>query len=416
MTFQGGAFPATNTFRPARRIGWRAMWVIVLLLGLAMAGHDLYVTRWNGSLSIGGEALWGRDFVNVYTAGKLTLQHRLDLLYDVDAYRAYQNAAFHGGLKWHNYSYPPATLIYAWIFALVPYPVALFCWLAGTGAFFAWAARPYLREAGLPWWMALVAPASVVNLWAGHYGFLIGGLWLAAWHHLPRRPILSGTLIGLMVFKPHLAVLLPLVLLWRREWKALAAATATMTGLIALSVLLFGPQLWIVYLTKTAMVQAAMVEGVGTFYILMMPTVAPTLALIHFPAALGLAIQACVALAAIVILLRRLPADAHRAGLATATVTFLVLPYAFTYDMTVAGLAGLILFHRAGQEETMARYRVAAGLAALVPMTAPYFNYLGWPLTPVLVAFQAAALLGFASRWGGSRHSPAPAGAMARIG
>ena len=121
----------------------------LLLLGLAMVGQDLYLTRWDGSLSIDGHALWGRDFVNVYTAGKLTLQHRLGILYDVDAYRAYQGVLFHGGLEWHNYSYPPATLLYAWIFALLPYPLALAFWLAGTGAFFAWAAKPYLREAGL---------------------------------------------------------------------------------------------------------------------------------------------------------------------------------------------------------------------------------------------------------------------------
>jgi alpha-1,2-mannosyltransferase len=397
VTFQG-KFSADATIAPVSRGDWRALWLVVAILALAMVGQDLAQTRWDGSLSIGGHALWGRDFVNVYTAGKLTLQHRLDILYDVGAYRGYQGALFHGGLEWHNYSYPPVTLLYAWAFALLPYPLALASWLVGTGAFFAWAARPYLREAGLPWWMAVVAPASLVNLWAGHYGFLIGGLWLAAWHHLPRRPVLAGILIGLMVVKPHLAALLPLVLLWRREWKAFAAAAATTAVLAGLSLILFGPQLWLVYLTRTTMVQASMVEQVGTFFILMMPTVAPSLAMIGLPAAVGLAVQAVVALTAVALLLAKLPRDAHRAGLATAAITFLVLPYAFTYDMTVVGLGGLILFRDASQKPETGRYRLAAALTALVPMTTLYFNYLGWPLSPVLLAFEAAVLLGVARR------------------
>ncbi len=164
----------------------------------------------------------GRDFVNVYTSGALTLNHRLDILYDVDAYRAYQLGLFHQSLHDHNYSYPPVTLLYTWVFALLPYPLALVAWLGGTGALFVRAARPYLARAGLSAWLALIAPASIVNLWAGHYGFLVGALWLAAWHHLPRRPVLAGVLIGLMVVKPHLAVLAPLVLLRRGEWRAIA--------------------------------------------------------------------------------------------------------------------------------------------------------------------------------------------------
>ena len=128
-----------------------------------------------------GQALWGRDFVNVYSSGALALQGRLDILYDVEAYRAFQLGLFDGELQHHNYSYPPVSLLYTWLFALLPYPAAWVAWLALTGAPFASAARPLLRGVGLPGWVALLAPASIINLWAGHYGFLIGALWLFAW-------------------------------------------------------------------------------------------------------------------------------------------------------------------------------------------------------------------------------------------
>ena len=246
----GAEVPAVRQALPA---GWRIFWALAGAMFAFVIARDVAQTRWSDG-SIAGVALWGRDFVNVWTSGTLTLRHQLSILYDVDAYRAFQTGLLGDGVKWHNYSYPPVTLLYTWLFALLPYPAALAVWLGGTGAFFARAARPYMREAGLPGWIAL------------------GGLWLSAFHLLPRRPAAAGALIGLMVVKPHLALLLPLVLLARREYRAFAAAAGTVVGLVALSVLLFGWQSWVTYLTGTARLQASMVGDVGTFFITMMPT------------------------------------------------------------------------------------------------------------------------------------------------
>lgn len=373
--------------------GWRAIWIFVAFCALFLFGRDLSLTRFGGDFSISGAALWGRDFVNVYTSGALVHAGRLDILYDVPAYQAYQLKLFGASLDAHNYSYPPVTLFYTWLFALVPYPVALFAWLAGTGALFWRAARPYLRDVGLPGWVALVAPASVVNLWAGHYGFLIGALWLGAWSALPRRPVLAGIMIGCMAVKPHLAILVPLVLLVRRDWTAFAAAAATSISLVALSVLLFGAEIWITYIGETAMQQAAMVDDVGAFFLTMMPTVTPALSMLGMPTVAAGAVQGLIALWAVVLLVRHLPSDSREAGLATATATFLVLPYAFTYDMTVAGLAGLIMFRRASIKPPDHLY-IATAAIALAPMALMYFNLAGLPLAPLLLGVQLLILTG----------------------
>lgn len=382
--------PSAEPGRPA----WRVLWMLTLGIGLFLYGRDLIQTRWPGDFSIGGVALWGRDFVNVYTSGALALHHRLDILYDVQAYRTFQLGLFHQSLHDHNYSYPPVTLLYTWVFALMPYPLALVAWLGGTGALFVRAARPYLAKAGLSAWLALVAPASIVNLWAGHYGFLVGALWLFAWHHLPKRPVLAGVLIGLMVVKPHLAVLAPLVLLRRGEWRAIAAAAATVAVLVGLSALLFGTDLWVTYLTRTATAQAGMVDDVQTFFATMMPTVTTALAILHVPTFAALAAQGAVALAAIFVLLKYLPKDSERAGLAAATATFLVLPYAFAYDMTVAGLAGLILLQES-LDDRRAWLVLAAALAAFLPMAVMWLNPAHLPIAPLLLAFQVAVLIGW---------------------
>lgn len=386
--------PPSGAGAPRRQLGaWEAFWICALVFAVALFARDVANTQ--DGLSIGGDALWGRDFVNVYTSGTLVLQGRLDILYDVGAYQAFQAELFDGGLRFHLFSYPPVALLYGWLFALLPYPLAWLLWVAGTGALFTLAARPYLREAGLPPWLAIVAPASVVNVWAGHYGFVIGALWLGAWHLLGRRPVLAGVLIGLMFVKPHLAVLMPIVLLWRRQWTAFFAAAATVLGLLGLSAALFGVDLWVVYVTQVAAAHAAMVDDVGTFFLTLMPTLTPALAMLGVPTLAAAMAQGLVALAAIFLLLRHMPQDDHRAALATATATFLVLPYAFAYDMTVAGLAGLILL-REGLGRRSTAFLLLAGFAAILPLAVMYLNRAGVPAAPLLIAWQLAGLLALA--------------------
>jgi alpha-1,2-mannosyltransferase len=377
--------------RPAD--AWAACWTLAAAIAMFTFYSDLHAIRWHGDHSIMGVALWGRDFVNVYTSGTLVLNHHLDILYDVNAYRSYQLDLFQQSLKYHNYSYPPVTLLYTWLFALVPYPVAYVAWLGGTGAFFTWAARPYLKGAGLPVWMALAAPASIINMWAGHYGFLVGGLWLAAFHYLPKRPWLAGVLIGCIIVKPHLAVLAPFVLLWRGEWRAVVAASATSIGLVLASILVFGPDLWEVYLTRTATLQVGMVDDLGAFYILMMPTLMPSLAILHVGTFAAAIAQGIVAVAVIALLLWKMPKDSKQAGLATATATFLVLPYAFTYDMTVVGIAAMLLFHK-GRDRGPILYNFGAGAAFLLPMISLFLNMFRIPIAPPVLVFQLCALLG----------------------
>ncbi|MEA3051845.1 MAG: hypothetical protein QOG72_748 [Sphingomonadales bacterium] len=377
--------PAANLW--SERL-WTHGWLFALLLASLLFLQDAVQTHFTPWPSIRGAAIWGRDFANVYTSGRLALEGRLDLLYDLRGYSAYQDVLFHGALRDHNYSYPPPTLLYTWIFALLPYPVALLAWLSLSVAAFAAAARPYLRDAGLPAWLALIAPATLLNVWAGHYGLLVGALWLGAFHLLPRRPLLAGVLIGLMVVKPHLAVLAPLILARRGEWKAFGAAFATVAGLAALSAAVFGPDLWLTWLGVTVGFQASMVDDVGAYFLMMMPTLVPTFSAFGMPAAAAWTLQILAGAAAIAALLLRMPSDSRSAGLAGGVATFLVLPYAFNYDMTVPGLAALLLFARLRSDPERGA-ALATGLAFLLPLTVQTFGLLNFPAP----AFILAALL-----------------------
>jgi alpha-1,2-mannosyltransferase len=374
---------------------WTLAWAFVLVLVALLFAQDIFATHFTPWPSIRGAAIWGRDFANVYSAGSLTLEGRLDLLYDLKGYSAWQDSFFQGGLSHHNYSYPPPTLLYTWAFALLPYPLALLSWLLLTGAAFAAAARPYLREAGLPAWLALIAPATLLNVWAGHYGLLIGALWLGAFHLLPRRPVLAGILIGLMLVKPHLAILAPLILARRGEWKAFGAAAATVAALVAVSALAFGPELWRTWLSVTVGVQGAMVDDVGTYFLTMMPTVVPTVSALGFPGPVAWALQMAAAAGAIAALLVHMPRDSRAAGLAGGIATFLVLPYAFNYDMTVPGFAALLMLARLRSEPGSAPSFLLL-IAFLLPLTVQTFGLLHLP-APALIL---AALLALALRQG----------------
>jgi hypothetical protein len=380
--------PSLLRERPLVLVGW----AFALALGLQYLGLDLGRALASPSWQVGEGTLLGRDFANVYTAGHLVAGGPLQQIYDIHAYRAYQQSLFGGAVLGHNYSYTPVSFFYVWLFAPFPYVVALALWLMLTGAALVAAARSWLRDAGLPAWTALILPASLMNLWAGHYGFLFGALWLAAWRLLERRPRTAGLLIGLMIVKPHLALLMPLALARRGAWTAFLFAGLTASGLILASGLAFGWSYWASWLGSTLFAQAAMIGDTGQFFLRMMPTVAPSLLLAGLPSWAAWAVQGATALAAAAALWRFMPKDPARAGLAAACATFLVLPYAFVYDMIVVSLAAALVLHRDGRD-VRPLWRAVSVLAFLLPLLAVPLNNAGVPLGPPLIAFLLWRLL-----------------------
>ncbi|NUS99689.1 MAG: DUF2029 domain-containing protein [Sphingomonas sp.] len=368
-----------------------AAWLFGFVLVFQFAAFDIRYAITNGHGQSSLSTMIGRDFVNVFTAGHLTFDRGLATIYDVDAYRAYQLALFDGRVLEHNYSYTPVSFFYVWLFALPPYFVSYLLWIGLTGAAFALAARPYLREAGLPALVAVITPAAAMNVWAGHYGFLFGALWLAVWSILETRPRLAGVLVGLMIVKPHLAILMPLLLAARGAWRTFFTAAATVIFLVAASGFSFGWDLWRTYFTDTLFFQAVMVDHTGGFFLRMMPTAYPVFRLAGLGPVGAWALQAGFAVVAIGALLRWMPRDPKLAGLAGATATFLVLPYAFNYDMTVVGVAAAILLHKAPNDAALRR--VSSALALLLPAAVIYTNHLGIAVAPFLLLLMLGGLL-----------------------
>ena len=369
-----------------RSVGDILFWVALLAASLMPILHDLRVLS-DPTLPQG--TMIGRDFLNAWAGGQLVVHGHIDHLYSVDSYLAELRALVGHSVDFHNFSYPPTLLLFLWPLGLIGYLPALLLWIAVTGAAFLFAARPYLAKAGLPAWLAVLLPASLMNVWAGHHGFVLAALWLGAFAALPRRPVVAGMLIALLTLKPHMGVLIPLVLLLRLQWRTIAAAAAGTLALVAASILAFGWSAWVSYFEVTIGVQVGLLTDGAGLFLRMMPTPYVSLWTAGGNVALALLAQLLFAAAAIALLVRATLRDTPwpELGMMIATATFLVLPYAFNYDMGVVGIAALMLLYGKGRELSPIE-RLFCLLALIAPVAVLALNPMGMPILPV-------ALLGF---------------------
>lgn len=332
---------------------------------------------------IGHSAYWGRDFINVWTGGDLVREGRFDILYNLSAYADYQRGLF-GEIDRHNYSYPPVTFPIASLLSLLPYWAALAVWTVGTASLFVWAARPWWPKRAGPAWFAILTPAAIVNIWAGHYGFLLGTLYLLGWRKLDESPRLAGIYFGLMLIKPHLAVLIPLALLIRRKWEAFAWATATITALVAVTTAVYGWEAWHAFLFRTSGVQLGLIDAQHSFFGLMSTSPITAVLAIGGSWAVAIAVYIAIASATLLMVVKAATSRVSTRELAflVATATFLVLPYSFNYDLTVVMIGALWLLTR---EQLDTGDQRLAMYGFLAPQFGMVLAGLGLPMMPLML-------------------------------
>ena len=382
-------------------------WVLGAAFILTFALRDFFSLT-NGIMD--GGVIWGRDFVNLWTGGHVVRAGLIDILYDPDIYNAYQQRLF-PGLGSHNYSYPPLSFPLVALFSLLPYPLALAAWLGSTGALFIWAARAVWPDKGGPVILALVTPAALVNIWAGHYGFLVGALFLLGWQRLDRQPLLAGLFFGLMLIKPHLAMLIPVVLLARRDWIAIASGAATIVVLIGLTTILYGWQPWSDYLLRTSGVQVGMIDSAGRFFGLLSTSSMTAALQLGASLNIAMAVQASMSVVAvtIIVLAVRRRVETSRLALLVATATFVVLPYGFNYDLTVVAIGALALWTRPDLSPIEHRLTL---LGFMSPQLGFILAILGVPAMPLLLVALLLVQFRVACRDAGlTAPRAAPAGA-----
>jgi hypothetical protein len=210
----------------------------VVLAGAWLDGHWLYDAQ--------GRPI-ANDFVNVFAAGKLTLEGQAASAYEWTIHKAaevravgYDFGSYYG---WH---YPPTFLFAAVTLSLLPYTAAALVWLAATLPLYAASIRDITGDrAG--WLLALGFPAALWNVTAGQNGFLTAALIGGTLLFVERRPVLAGALLGLLTYKPHFGLLFPFALIAGGHWRVLIAAAVTALVMIAASLAVFGTEAWIAF-------------------------------------------------------------------------------------------------------------------------------------------------------------------------
>jgi hypothetical protein len=184
------------------------------------------------------------DFVGFWPAGRMVLDGQGVSIWDPFAHKAAGVAAlghdFDGSYPLY---YPPHYMLLLTILPLMPYITSQLVWVAVTlSAYTIVIARIIGERMGIL--LALAFPALLGNIIVGQNGCITAALLGGALLAMPRRPILAGVLIGLLTYKPHFGVLVPLALLCGRQWRVFASAAVTVLALFVLSWLVLGGAAW----------------------------------------------------------------------------------------------------------------------------------------------------------------------------
>jgi alpha-1,2-mannosyltransferase len=328
------------------------------------------------------------DFLVFDAAVRAWRDGKLALVYDVDAFSAFQNA----GLHFRPFLYPPI-----WLLMLLPLG-ALAVGKAYTLFMVATAAIATALEGWRDWrgWLAVVvSPAAAWVVLSGQNTFLSLGFFYGGLHLLGRAPIAAGLLLGLLAYKPQIWVLVPLALLAARQWKALAATLATVAVLALASLGLFGLDFWRGFFAAahTASSAAAIERMFDQMHVQMTTLLAAARMAGFSPGIAGLlqVAGAVLAMAAVWFAFRRHgPGPAQTAVLAAAT--FLISPYTLNYDLLLLMPAVVMLYRIGAAQGFLAGERILHLVVWLLPTLGWMLNQLGLPVIPlVILLFGATA-------------------------
>ncbi|WP_306120811.1 MULTISPECIES: glycosyltransferase family 87 protein [unclassified Roseitalea] len=347
--------------------------LLMLTLIVATTG---YVLASNGGLLPNG-APFGSDFVSYWVAARQALAGAPHLPYDRALFEPAQAAHFPQS-GYFAFFYPPHYLAYMLPLGALPYYGALGLWM---GVSFAAAASMLVAIAGhgrRTVILALAFPAAFLTLAHGQNAFLSAALFGGGLYLLPRRPVLAGILFGLLTFKPQLGLLIPLALVAAGQWRAIAAAGATLLALIAASLGLFGASTWLAFLAQSEHAMQTMQFGLVDWYKMISTYAALRVAGLGDGAAMTVHLAVALAVAATIVWawLPRSGVTHQTRSALLLTGALLATPFGLNYDLYL--LAPALAFVaarglRAGflpYEKTMMAVLFLAPMALLAMMAA----------------------------------------------
>ena len=356
-------------------------WRVACFLAFAIyAGFALLLvfTVEDGTDSAGSPV--GYDFSAYYEGAQFARHGEAARAYDDDAMIAAETARFPRSTTKLPWNYPPLFQAMLLPVAVLPYFVALAVW---TTLLFA-AHAAFARQVATPatWWPLLVFPGAGINLMLGANGLLLALFVGAGFVLLDRRPLIAGSLFALALFKPHLVLLVPIVLLASGRYRALAGMIASAVLLALVTTLFTGTASWSAFFAKTMHAESvATSSSSGWSRVPTIFTLAKALGSGETVAGVIHAVVALAATGAVVWIWRANAKPLARAG-ALAVGLLLVTPYARIYDFALLFFSVVALFEdvrlhaRAGDRWLLAAAWWSPLVGLLVKASTPWLSLL----------------------------------------
>jgi hypothetical protein len=354
----------------------------------------------------------GRDFLNLWMYGRAVADADPARFYDVATYNAELLRLLGPGYPGQNWPNPPTALLVMAPFGLLSFFPALLTWMiAGLAALTLTVRRLFPHVRVLP--LLLVSPAAVLCLISGQSSLLTTAALIGAFFCWDRRPVLAGVLIGLLTVKPQLGILIPFALAASLRWKVFASAATTAVALALLSLALFGPDIWIGYITEALPRQREVLSDPAGIAAPFHATIFMNLrGLIGNDPAAAIQLVCSVASVAAVVWAFACRRDADPVVLCALLLacTQSTSPYMSTYDLLPLTFMVLILLAQGGLDHTGRRL---AQLVFWLPALQLVFGSVQLPgpgfVAPALAAYLVIRLRGAARKpnAGDGRTSPA---------
>lgn len=229
--------------------------VVVLVVGLVTSVYVWAILAttipYPGRIGLDHNTL-GTDWMVFCGAIRSVLDGNASLIFDGDRFTGFLNTAFAGWLskplEFRPWAYPPSFLLLLLPFAPLGFFGSYAAFQAASAGLMAAALRLNAAgsaSSGILLAMALLCPASAVNVIDGQLAFLVVALIVAGLGLLEARPVLCGLTLGLLTFKPQFCLLVPLALIAAGQWRALWAAGLSALAMAVASDLIFGWDLWL---------------------------------------------------------------------------------------------------------------------------------------------------------------------------
>lgn len=294
----------------------------------------------------------GTDFVHFYTLGTLALQHRASDLYDSGA-QARLAAGVLPGVPLLHYTalYGPQVSLFFSPFAELSYRWALaLWWIVSTliylvSCYLIWRTCPGLRTQGATVLLLAIAFPAFFHLiaWGQSSAPALLCFTLAFLALRSRRDFLAGLAIGLLAFKPPLAVAAAVVFLFSRQWRVVGGAMVSAAAQILVAWMYYGRvalrEYWSTLLHLPELFphlepRPYQMHSLSTFWSLLMPW--PTVAFAMY------VVTGAVALVVTILIWRgQTSLSLKYSALLFASV--LVAPHLTVYDLVILAPAFLLL-------------------------------------------------------------------------